>query len=72
MTNQPQMSDDQDDRDDQQDAARYRWLRTWGNAILSETSPWCIQWVDKTKEETEPLWGEELDAAIDAAMESPQ
>jgi len=60
------------DEDVDRDAARYRWLRTIGNQGAKErdgSGPLVV--VDspsKTPRYIGPLWGDDLDAAIDAAM----
>lgn len=52
------------------DAARYAWLRS--DALMYEDgnnpTPWCVTGTDS--KDSEPAFGDELDAAIDAAMAS--
>lgn len=56
----------------QADALRYRWLRTGAGIVEAveqkrmATQPFCII---PTKEASLPLYGPELDAAIDSAIE---
>ena len=55
----------------EKDTARYRWLRNhaidypYGD---DESSPWCVYGPNSGAIESRPIEGDELDAAIDAAM----
>jgi hypothetical protein len=55
---------------DGKDAARYRWLRddSFTMSPADNYKPWCAR-VDRDGLGNELLYGEELDAAIDAAMQ---
>ena len=53
----------------EKDAGRYRWLKNdailWGED--GEQTPWCV--VGTSHVDAEPVFGQVMDAAIDAAME---
>jgi hypothetical protein len=51
-------------------AARYQWLRD--SALMSDNSPWCVDFDTPLKLLTEisPRDGEDLDQLIDAAMKA--